>query len=539
MNTRLITLCIAVFIFSQSLFSQAGTPDKSFGNNGVAKILVPLSDGENHVVADRIVQQKDGKYLVGVRSFITNFIEYLSYHVFLYRFKKNGMIDSSFGQNGRVTLYAAKNTLNEHYFFDLVLDSAGRILATTQTKNSLGLTIVRLKPDGSADTGFGNKGGVNISLGTDQIFQSNNTLTLQPDGKILVAVGQSKKNNTATLVFRLNENGSRDSSFNNNGYTSYTPDGLGAALIWPLGLQPSKKIISYGSHVLIRFNEDGTRDMSFGNNGSIKGKDTVYTGRTWYESLYNLKVLPDGRFMCFGKLTLTDHEGGGYSTNKVYRFTKNGQPDNSFNSTGQVTIFSQYYLNREPQLVHLLLQPDEKFLFYDNVEWEGDNKIYRYLKNGKIDKSFADGGSINLSEYGMYMTISDMFLQKNLKITALGTYYSDLQTDTGYFYIFRYNNDMPTAEPSAVAVENTISSKLENGLSIRLSPNPATSILTVSDLIGNTKLSIVNAAGKTVREANASSDVFNWNVQNLPAGNYFLVASQHNKVVASIQFIRQ
>jgi len=48
-----------------------------------------------------------------------------------------------------------------------------------------------------------------------------------------------------------------------------------------------------------------------------------------------------------------------------------------------------------------------------------------------------------------------------------------------------------------------------------------------------------NAEGRVLAESNASSDNYKWNIQNLPAGNYFLIALQGNKQIASIKFIKQ
>jgi len=86
--------------------------------------------------------------------------------------------------------------------------------------------LVRLRADGSLDTGFGNAGKVSIDV-TGNVDESKHLL-VQPDGKIIV-VGYSV--NTATdgsndfSIIRLNSDGSLDTTFNG------TPgNGLGASL---------------------------------------------------------------------------------------------------------------------------------------------------------------------------------------------------------------------------------------------------------------------------------------------------------------------
>ena len=193
-------------------------------------------------------------------------------------------------------------------------------------------------------------------------------------------------------------------------------------------------------------------------------------------------------------------------------------------------------LRTAPVVDHLILQPDGKFILsngdqdiYGDIT--GKNVISRYLPDGTIDAFFANRGSIKKDGHN----VAGIVLQKDYKIVTLENILTESNPDTAYFYLYRYKNDVDTINTLSTP-ENAIA-KINS--SIKVSPNPVQSILHITGLKSNTKLSIINGLGKTVAEANASSNSYNWNIQNLSAGNYFLVASQNNKLIASIKFIKQ
>ena len=115
MISKLLTLITAVFLFSQTSFSQAGKPDKSFGENGVAKIPIVLLHKNEEINATKILQLKNGKFIVAVSTLLgSTFNDF-----YLYRINKNGTLDTSFGNNGRKILHSGAD---EFYLFDVIID---------------------------------------------------------------------------------------------------------------------------------------------------------------------------------------------------------------------------------------------------------------------------------------------------------------------------------------------------------------------------------------------------------------------------------
>ena len=116
MRTTLVTI-ILLLLFT-NINAQFGTIDSSFGVNG--KITSSLY----YAYATNVVVQKNGKIVAG-GSYFDGFGDYYS-HFYITRFRENGILDKSFGNQGSATpnirqQFAAVN--------DLTLQTDGKILA--------------------------------------------------------------------------------------------------------------------------------------------------------------------------------------------------------------------------------------------------------------------------------------------------------------------------------------------------------------------------------------------------------------------------
>src|SRR6478609_5600514 len=101
MLQRLLFLSTLLFVFTQHSFSQAGRPDKSFGENGVSKIPVVLLHKNEQVNATKIVQLKNGKFIIVVSTLLGSAFN----DFYLNRINKNGTLDTSFAKNGRKVIH--------------------------------------------------------------------------------------------------------------------------------------------------------------------------------------------------------------------------------------------------------------------------------------------------------------------------------------------------------------------------------------------------------------------------------------------------
>ena len=159
--------------FALARYNTDGSPDISFGTGG--KVVTPF--GDNSFGAKQIVIQPDGKFVAAGSGG-----DFPNSGFALTRYNTDGLLDPSFGTNGKVlTLFAP----GYGGAGTVALQSDGKIVASGygyQGTNS-NLSLARYTADGSLDSSFGLGGKVftpfgDISLGNDAAVQA--------DGKIVV-----------------------------------------------------------------------------------------------------------------------------------------------------------------------------------------------------------------------------------------------------------------------------------------------------------------------------------------------------------------
>jgi uncharacterized delta-60 repeat protein len=170
-----------------------GTLDSGFGLNGLAT----LDFASSYDTANAMVLQSDGKILIAgeVTSPYSKFG--------MARFGVNGILDTTFGTNGKVTrsTYGFYDSANA-----IALQADGKILLGGITKFSAGsdsdFILARFNPDGTVDYGFaGNTDPVDIY---QQSEDSLNVILVQPDGRIRVVGTAMSSGNSAIALARYN-----------------------------------------------------------------------------------------------------------------------------------------------------------------------------------------------------------------------------------------------------------------------------------------------------------------------------------------------
>jgi uncharacterized delta-60 repeat protein len=181
-----------------------------------------------------------------------------------------GRLDTSFGSGGVVSVNFDSQILPG----DIIQQTDGKILVSNAY---FPFQVARFQTNGSLDPNFGS-GGVTNPFAPNNNPSSAGALALQSDGKIIVVAGGGS-------LVRLNPDGSLDTHFGNGGLT--TPPSVpvgwgfsaGPVLIVPgaagkILLGGTASDIGYRTEtfqtVLAQYNADGTPDKTFGNNGSIQ-----------------------------------------------------------------------------------------------------------------------------------------------------------------------------------------------------------------------------------------------------------------------------
>ena len=191
--------------FGIARYDSNGAPDTSFGSGG--KLTTDIGGAID--IAQNVIVQSNGAILVS--GVLTLGGDSTLGHGGLARYDGNGNPDISFGTAGKVTLSNLK--LGEA----LALQGDGKILVAGNAPvgGSSGFALMRLLANGSPDNGFGTAGLATTAFTTQDDF--GRAITVQADGRIVVAGQSSNKSNPDFAVARFSTNGTLDSSFGTGG----------------------------------------------------------------------------------------------------------------------------------------------------------------------------------------------------------------------------------------------------------------------------------------------------------------------------------
>lgn len=248
-----------------------GALDPTFGENGIAT----FSMGYDFQIWCKDMALQPDQKIIMFGSEITAMSNHTDF--FVARFNTDGTPDETFVAHGF-------NIIDKSYFpgsqfnygWGIALQPDGKIILAGGMQDYEGdsqISLARLNPDGSLDASFGANGHGTVTEPLPGYFMHNNSVTLQLDGKILVAGTASDWGENRNLVLaRFNSNGTMDSSF---GIVTANlgEEEEGKAIL----VQKDGRIILVGSisngtdsrFLLARYNADGSLDSSFGSGGKL------------------------------------------------------------------------------------------------------------------------------------------------------------------------------------------------------------------------------------------------------------------------------
>jgi len=245
--------------------SADGQPDTSFASGGYIT---------NNVAARTyaLLRQSSGKIIIQDNTLGS------SSNLFLARFNTDGTLDTSFGSSGQAVLDAGAFEEGTTAF----LDNSDRILLTGRTTCCGDQLIVgRFTADGVLDTSFGTNGFVTIT-GTGGSGYGN-AIATQSTGSIIIA-GRTYGQDRDMVIARLHDNGNVDTTFGTSGLT-VVDLGVGES-IQSIAVQSDDSIFAIATReeqigddfmdyvysrevLLVRFDSDGNLDTSFDGDGVL------------------------------------------------------------------------------------------------------------------------------------------------------------------------------------------------------------------------------------------------------------------------------
>jgi uncharacterized delta-60 repeat protein len=383
MHLRVLTsiLTSILFFLAASISAAPGDIDPTFGKGGRAKAAIPVPAGMDYVIAEAIAVQPDGKIVV-VGRFWHDAISYW-YGTIMARFMPNGALDSSFGVNGIISVVSSGIPYGDSSVgADIALQADGKIVLIGSRTIANGILVHRYTTTGQLDTTFG-IGGMSLVPRTLP-FPEGTEIAIQSDGRI-VGVGWEYRlipntpfrTDEEIVVFRMNLNGSMDSTFG--------PTGNGVAKINfgydrpNVVIQPDGKILVGGvlDHrpqiqdqvILARFDQLGSLDPTFGTGGQVILQDRGST--------FGVSLQPDGKI-----LQIVD--------NTLFRYRPDGSFDPNFGTNGVVSF--------EPNVFTLTFGSSvfarSGKIFLTGIGFDGGfgSASVRLNQNGSLDNSFGAGG---------------------------------------------------------------------------------------------------------------------------------------------------
>jgi uncharacterized delta-60 repeat protein len=229
-------------------FRVDGALDRSFGKRGVVQLNAGASELWNpHLDAD------------GRVTFLERDTRRDTEYDYVVRMDATGNFDPNYGVDGKAALFDSQGISRMEWpAIDVAPDGSVLLVGFRNYRRRATMSVARLTPDGSLDTGFGS-GGFAVMQG----FNSSISVKASPSGIYLleshVNPGEFRENLRLT---RLTNRGALDTSFNTTGWVEW--DGFIGVEDAVILVQADGMPIATTSSETRRYNVDGTFDKTFG-----------------------------------------------------------------------------------------------------------------------------------------------------------------------------------------------------------------------------------------------------------------------------------
>ena len=405
----------------------------------------------------------------------------------LVRFTSNGVLDNQFGAiSGMMRTGSATYTFGTSAGATAVaLTSAGGIVVAGYTTSDNGtpsntnddhedFALIRLLDAGDPDSAnFGDTtgrvttdigtraGGTGGTAGTDD---RANAITIQSNGKIVVAGYVSSGSNDDFAVVRYNTGGVLDGEFGSittgtNRSGKLNVSGTGEDKAHAVAVDSSGKIILAGytdivsgtdptndNFMLQSLNANGSQDLTFGDlvGGNTRLGQTVSDFARGDDRAHTMALMPGGRILLAGYAN-----NGSVNEFALARYTALGELDTDFGIGGRVTtsFAAPHTLGRA-----MAVQPDGKIVVAgyvnddnntpnDVTDDDDDFAVARYNPDGSLDTSFGTRGRVT-TDIGTSSKdqANAVAIDSSGNIVVAGKSSSDGSTGNEDFAVVRYTS---------------------------------------------------------------------------------------------------
>ncbi|MBK9947788.1 MAG: DUF4347 domain-containing protein [Nitrospira sp.] len=370
--------------FSLTRYNADGTLDTSFGGGDGIALAGIVGRAETAVL------QPDGKIV------LSGYTTDGGYQVCLVRFNADGTLDTSFGGGDGIASSGAYGSAK-----DVALQTDGKFLVAADLGNQ-DFNLMRFNSDGSLDTGFGGGSGyvsTDLAGGNDRA----DSLTIQSDGKVILAGFGFNGTSFDFALVRYNTDGSLDTSFNGTGKVLTDFGGNSSDTGNEVRVQADGKIVVAGwsdtggtnDFAIARYDANGTLDTGFGAGGQV----TIDLGGS--DLAEGLTIQADGKLLVTGTAGINGNDFG------LVRLNTDGSLDTTFSGDGVAT--TDYTASSDDRAYSVAVQNDGQIVVSgtSKVGALGDYNyaLTRYTSIGALDTTldpvntldgaptFTEGGS--------------------------------------------------------------------------------------------------------------------------------------------------
>lgn len=532
-----ISLFLLIFatLFSTITLAQSDELDSTFNKDGIANFRLPSTSDLNGEIV-KVAIQPDGKILSAGKYSGNNFGGYLfvtrgnSDGSPDNSFGRNGVVkiqkelvshglrpylkDIVIQPDGKILLFAQLDKISNNW---------------------VNLLLIRLNADGSRDETFGTKVIFSdTSIINMEPYPAG--MALQQDGKIvIIGSGNSPDFGYGQLVFRLNPDGTKDDSFGNNGIVFQEPVGDFDILRFNnISVDSKGRIICCGYEhkayvraqpfLAVRYLPSGQLDDSFANDGIFLYELSRESNEA---KLSFIEILSGDTILLGGSVQLEPELWLGFDSTNIalIRLDAAGQLDPSFGLNGVSLRYIGSTVNYSP-FTDMAIDKNGKIMFVGNPSYSY-YALWRFNKDGNIDSSYANAGEYIFSHdepFSHAIFISIAFQEDNKLVVGGQNSFSN------ECLIVRFKND-----ESGIRKVNSSSDffSVEQAEKVSVFPNPAHDFITISGLSEKTQsnIQLVDNSGKILRALKVSGKTISVNVSDLENGIYYIRIIEQDKVV--------
>ncbi len=227
--------------FALARYNTNGTLDTNFGTNGIVAMQI---SGSNYSQIYSMAIQSNGQIIAGGYAIIGSNGEFA-----LARYNTNGSLDTNFGTNGIVAMQISGSNYSQ--IFSIAIQSNGQIVAggAAIIGGNGEFVLARYNTNGTLDTSFGNNGIVTMQP-SGATGGEINSIAIQSNGQIVAGGYATISGANEFALARYNSNGSLDNSFGTNGIVTTTPGGSSASEVFSMAIQSNGQIVAGGFAVI-------------------------------------------------------------------------------------------------------------------------------------------------------------------------------------------------------------------------------------------------------------------------------------------------